>query len=256
MELGNRPSGVAKGGHGHPGVCKVTETVMNPLHLKPAFTRDYNVFITFMDQSRVREFTHRGGHGHLWPPLTPPSRVAKNTPRMASPTAHRKAPSMTQQALIPETASTPPHAQAEGPLPRLQPLRLDPPQRMARSRRTVLPPVQGPDPGRTRPGPGRHPGRRHRHTPQPSRRSPPPAGRHSHLHPHLPRPARHQAHPATGRQHRPATRRQPQDRRTPRPPMPTTPTAPRGLYDPPGRPAANRHRPRHTPTLLRKESQQ
>ena len=25
-----------------------------------------------MDQSRVREFTHRGGHGHLWPPLTPP----------------------------------------------------------------------------------------------------------------------------------------------------------------------------------------
>ena len=95
-----------KGGYGHSGVCKVTETVMNPLHPKPAFTRDYNVFITFMDQSRVREFTHGGGHGHLCPPLTPPSRVAKNTPRMASPTTHRKALSMTQQALIPETAPT------------------------------------------------------------------------------------------------------------------------------------------------------
>nr|DAJ94178.1 MAG TPA: hypothetical protein [Caudoviricetes sp.] len=114
MELGNRPSGVAKGGHGHPWACKVTETVMNPLHPKPTFTRDYNVFITFMDQSRVREFTHRGGHGHLWPPLTSPSRVAKNTPRMASPTTHRKAPSMTQQALIPETTPTPPTPRPRG----------------------------------------------------------------------------------------------------------------------------------------------
>ena len=114
MELGNISSGVAKGGHGHPCACKVTETVMNPLHPKPAFTRDYNVFITFMDQSRVREFTHRGGHGHLWPPLTLPSRVAKNTPRMASPTTHRKAPSMTQQALIPETTPTPPTPRPRG----------------------------------------------------------------------------------------------------------------------------------------------
>ena len=114
MELRNKPSGVDKGDYGHPDVYKVTETVMNPLHPKPAFTRDYNVFITFMDQSRVREFTHRGGHGHLWSPLTPHSRVAKNTPRMASPTTHRKAPSMTQQALIPETAPTPPTPKPRG----------------------------------------------------------------------------------------------------------------------------------------------
>nr|DAO73761.1 MAG TPA: hypothetical protein [Caudoviricetes sp.] len=107
MELGNRPSGVDKGGRVHPCACKVTKTVMNPLHPKPAFTRDYNVFITFMDQSRAREFTHRGGRVHLCPPLAPSSRVAKNTPRMASPTTHRKAPSMTQQALIPETTPTP-----------------------------------------------------------------------------------------------------------------------------------------------------
>lgn len=114
MELRNRCPGVAKGGHGHLCACKVTKTVMNPLHPKPAFTRDYNVFITFMDQSRVREFTHRGGHGHLWPPLTLPPRVAKNTPRMASPTTYRKAPSMTQQALIPETTPTPPTPRPRG----------------------------------------------------------------------------------------------------------------------------------------------
>ena len=114
MELRNKPAGVDKGGPVHPWACKVTETVINPLHSKPAFTRDYNVFITFMDQSRVREFTHRGGRVHLCPPLTPPSRVAKNTPRMASPTTHQKAPSMTQQALIPETTPTPPTPRRRG----------------------------------------------------------------------------------------------------------------------------------------------
>uniref|UniRef100_A0AAU8B0J1 Uncharacterized protein n=1 Tax=Dulem virus 32 TaxID=3145750 RepID=A0AAU8B0J1_9CAUD len=94
MELRNTPSNVAKRGHGHAWPCKVTKSVTKPLPSKPALTRHYNIFITFMDQSRVREFTGRRGHGHVWPRLSPCPNVAKNNPAQPSKTV------MTQPALF------------------------------------------------------------------------------------------------------------------------------------------------------------